>query len=248
MQLNNTELKNRVYKLTNNRAPLSFVLRSKSSRRNPLLHFDGQINRPLRYAVNQKSPFEDEQDNNAIVEPIIFENGFLTVPYTNPVLQHFLALHPHNGSKFVEVDNEKDAVEELEQINYEVDALIAAKQMSIAELERSARVVIGSNANKMTTAELRRDMLVFARKNPQGFLSLINDPMMDLKAKVAMMFDEGALTYRAGKDVHFNLPENKKRILVVPFGEDRDYVVASYFQSDEGIETLKVLERYMEND
>ena len=72
--------------------------------------------------------------------------------------------------------------------------------------------------------------------------------MMDLKAKVAMMFDEGALTYRAGKDVHFNLPENKNRILVVPFGEDRDYVVASYFQSDEGIETLKVLERYMEND
>jgi len=34
-------------------------------------------NRPLRYARNQKSPFEDEQDGNVILEPIVFEDGML---------------------------------------------------------------------------------------------------------------------------------------------------------------------------
>ena len=71
----------------------------------PLLYFDEEtgINRPLRYARNQNSPFQDEQDDNAILEPIVFEDGFLFVPKTNQILQKFLALHPANGSIFVEI-------------------------------------------------------------------------------------------------------------------------------------------------
>ena len=54
----------------------------ETHRRFPLLWFDEEKgeNRALRYARNQKSPFEDEQDGNAIVEPVIFEDGFLRVP------------------------------------------------------------------------------------------------------------------------------------------------------------------------
>ena len=62
----------------------------------------------------KKSPFVDEQDGNAILEPIIFEDGFLRVSKTNQVLQEFLALSPNNGSKFEEVNKEKDAQKELE--------------------------------------------------------------------------------------------------------------------------------------
>ena len=86
----------KTYRLMRDAAPLSFMLPVRNSRRSPLLHFDEDkgINRALRYAVNQKSPFEDEQDGNAIVEPIIFEDGFLRVSRTNQVLQEFLALSP----------------------------------------------------------------------------------------------------------------------------------------------------------
>ena len=78
------ELKDRIYVLKGNTAPLSFMLASRHTRRYPLLHFDNttQINRELRYARNQKSPFVDEQDNNAIVEPIVFEDGILAVSTT----------------------------------------------------------------------------------------------------------------------------------------------------------------------
>ena len=36
-------------------------------------------------------------------------------------------------------------------------------------------------------------------------------------------------------------------MLVVPFGEEANYIVSSYLSSDEGIETLKMLESLLEN-
>jgi hypothetical protein len=68
-----------------------------------------------------------------------------------------------------------------------------------------------------------------------------------VKSTIALMFDKGLLGYRGGKDVHFNLPTNKKRMLTVPYGEDRDYIVASYMQSDEGLEAFKLLEPMLED-
>jgi hypothetical protein len=112
----NKKYVDKIYKLTRDAAPLSFMLPTRHTRRYPLLWFDEETGnqRALRYARNQKSIFEDEQDGNAIVEPIIFEDGFLRVSKTNQVLQKFLSLHPQNGSRFVEVDLEKDAEAELE--------------------------------------------------------------------------------------------------------------------------------------
>ena len=64
------------------------MLASRNSRRFPLLWFDEEKGeqRALRYARNQQSPFEDEQDGNAILEPIVFEDGFLTVPKSKPII------------------------------------------------------------------------------------------------------------------------------------------------------------------
>jgi hypothetical protein len=223
------------------------MLPSRNSHRHPLLHFDGSSNRALRYSPNQKSPFEDEQDKQVILTPIIFENGFLKVPKNNPVLQYFLQLHPENGKVFEEINNERDAEKDLETFNYEVDALIAAKQLELVELERIGRVILGKDVTRISTPELRRDILVYARQNPREFLDALNDPMTNVKSTIALMFDKGLLGYRGGKDVHFNLPNNKKRMLTVPYGEDRDYIVASYMQSDEGLESFKLLEPMLED-
>ncbi len=247
MKTKEAPLVDKLYKLRRDVAPLSYILPSRNSHRHPLMYFDGTSNRALRYSPNQKTPFEDEQDKNVILEPIIFEDGFLNVPKTNPVLQWFLEIHPDKGLKFEVVDNEKDAETELEVMNYEVDALIAAKQLGLNDLERIGRVILGRDVTKMSTAELKRDVLVYARNNPKGFLDTLNDPMTNMSATVALMFDKGLLGYRAGKDVHFNLPNNKKRMLTVPYGEDRDYIVASYLQSDEGLETFKLLEPMLED-
>ena len=119
MATKKVEYKAKSYRLKGDMAPLSYMLSSRHSQRSPLLHFDEEtgVNQPLRYARNQKSPFENEQDGNAILEPVIFEDGFLRVPKSNQILQRFLSLHPHNGVKFKELDNSRDAKEVVENIN-----------------------------------------------------------------------------------------------------------------------------------
>jgi len=242
---NTTTPVDKVYKLVKDAAPLSYTLPIRNSRRYPLLWFDevNNINKPLRYAVNQRSPFEDEQDGNAIVEPVIFENGFLSVPKNNPVLQQFLYYHPLNGRAFIEVNNEKDANKEVEILNVEVDALIEARQLSIDQLETMSRVLFGRDPQKVTTAELKRDILVFAKRDPRAFLNVLNDPMLRHNANIHVFFNSKLLTFRNNnKEVWFNTSTNKKKMLSVPYGEDPYLAVAHFLQSDEGLDYLKMLE------
>jgi hypothetical protein len=196
----------------------------------------------MRYAKNQKSIFEEEQDGNVILEPIIFEDGFLQVPKQNQILQEFLAYHPGNGNIFVEVDKEKDASIDVDTMDLTLEAMIAAKELDIEMLETIARVVIGVRVDKMTSAELKRDVRLFAGRYPKDFLESINDPLLSLQNKCAKFFSENLLVLKNKKDVYYNLKGNKKKLLTVPYGEDPLFILASFLQSDEGIEVLRILE------
>lgn len=234
----------KVYKLKIGN-PLSYTLASRNHPRFPLMWYDekNNVNRALRYCTNQKSPFEDEQDGNFIVEPIIFEDGFLRVPKQNPVLQQFLHYHPLNGLIFTEVDKEKDAAAEVEDLDLEIEALVEAKQLSIDQIETLTRVMFGKDPSTVSTAELKRDILVFAKREPKEFLSILNDPELKFQAKVRLFFENKLLILRNGdKEVWFNTATNKKKMLSVPFGEDPYDMVAHFLQSDEGIDSLKMLE------
>lgn len=234
----------KLYRLKNG-SPLSYTLASRNHPRFPLMWFDekNNTNRALRYSVNQKSPFEDEQDGNAIIEPIIFEDGFLRVPRTNPVLQQFLHYHPLNGTVFVEVDKEKDAADEVEDLNLEVDALIEARQLSIDQVEMLTRVMFGKDPSLVSTAELKRDLLVFARKDPREFLNILNDPDLKFQAKVRTFFENKLLVFRNNdKEVWYNTSTNKKKMMSIPFNDDPFDAVARFLQSEDGIDSLKMLE------
>jgi len=235
----------KTYRLKRKVAPLAFMIPGRGSRNKPLLYWDEEKgeNRVMRYARNQKSPFEDEQDGNAIVEPIIFEDGLLQVPRTNPVLQKFLDCHPMNGVKYEEVNLERDAEAEVEQMNLEVDALIECKSLTLDQLESMARIMLGVDPSKYTTAELRRDMLVAVRRDPEHFLTLVNDPDVKLQGQVQRFFDDGHLSFRRNKtEIWYNGPTNKKKLVTVPHGKDYLSVAISYLLSDEGLEHLRALE------
>lgn len=238
----------KVYRLVKESAPLSYMLPTRHTAQFPLLYFDEEMgtNRALRYARNQKSPFEDEQDNNVVLEPIIFEDGFLRVPRTNPVLQQFLYYHPSNGLAFEEVDGERDASNEVDKLNAEVDALIAARELNVDQVEMIARVLFNKDISKVSTAELRRDILVYAKSHPHEFLDIINDPTLKLQATVSLLFEKGLLAFRKNqKEVWFNTNTNKTKMLNVPYGEDPMFIVSAFLQSDEGIENYKILEKLL---
>ena len=241
----NTTTVDKTYKLKSNATPISFTLPSRNTSRFPLLYFDEEnnTNRALRYARNQKSPFEDEQDGNFILEPVIFDDGFLNVSRTNPVLQQFLHYHPMNGSVFVEVDKTVDAAKEVEDLNFEVDALIEARQLSIEQLEVVSRVMFQKDVTTVSTAELRRDVLIYAKKEPKSFLEILNDPLLKLQSNVQLFFAHNLLQFRNGqREVWFNTKSNKKKMMSIPFGEDPFETVALFLKSDDGIEVLKFLE------
>ena len=101
------QIKDRVFVLTKEKAPLSYTLPSRNTKRFSLLYFDGTTNRALRYSRNQKSVFEDEQDDKAILEPIVFEDGNLIVSANNPMLGKFLDMHPLNGDVFKSLTQKK---------------------------------------------------------------------------------------------------------------------------------------------
>ena len=240
------EVKDRIYVLKSRSTPLSFMLSSRNTKRYPLMHFDEKkgINRPLRYARNQKSPFIDEQDENIILEPVVFEDGFLSVPKTNPVLQQFLHYHPGMGQVFEEVNTERDASQDVFNMDVELDAEIAAKQMDIAMCESIARVLMGSRVDQRSSAEIRRDVRMYARHNPVEFLEMLDDPMLKLQDLASKAFETGLLSLRNKKrDIYFALKDNKKKLLTVPFNEKPISALAAYFQTDDGIEIMEMLDK-----
>ena len=238
----------KVYKLVKDSAPLSYMLPTRHTAQFHLLFFDEEagVNRALRYARNQKSPFEDEQDGNVVLEPIIFEDGFLSVPRTNPVLQQFLFYHPSNGMAFQEVNEERDATAEVDRLNAEVDALLAARDLKVEQVEMISRVLFNRDVTKVSTSELRRDILVYAKNRPEEFLDIVNDPTLKLQATVSLLFEKGFLAFRKNrKEIWFNTNTNKTKMLNVPYGEDPMFIVSSFLQSDEGIENYKLLEKLL---
>ena len=125
----------------------------------------------------------------------------------------------------------------------QLDAQIAARDLDISVLESVARLLMGSNVESMKTTELKRDVMLFAKRNPQEFMEAVNDPSLRIVNIASRALSDGYLIYKNNKkEIYFNFKDNKKKLLTVPFGEDALYVLSSYFQSDEGLELYKHLE------
>ena len=105
----------------------------------------------------------------------------------------------------------------------------------------------GGLANGITApAKVQSWMGIFAKNNPKDFLSILNDPNLSLQSNVKSFFSNKLLSFRRDKkEVWFNTPSNKKKMLTIPFGEDPYHVCEQYFLTDEGVESLKSLENYM---
>lgn len=72
--------------------------------------------------------------------------------------------HPLSGHLFKEHDNVAVAQDELYDLELEIHALNAAQQMDIEQAEAILRVELGSQVNTMASKEIKRDLLLFARK------------------------------------------------------------------------------------
>lgn len=238
IQLPELEQKTRTYVLSLENTPITFQLRSRHTKYNSLLWFDGNIQRALRYCSNQISIFADRQDDNALLSPIVFEDGKLIVDSRETLLQQFLEIHPHNGTVFYEFDPEKTAQQEYELELESVDSASTARDMDIIDLEAIARVIYRGKVDKMTSSEIKRDMLLYAKNNASRFMSLANDPNIKLRNLAIRAVDMGIVSLKDdGRTVYWT--DSGDVILSIAFGENVYSELSSYFQTDEGMDAME---------
>jgi hypothetical protein len=109
------------------------------------------------------------------------------------------------------------------------------------------RVIFGKDPTTITTAELKRDILVFAKTHPHDFLQAFNDPELKYQAKIRSFFELKLLIRRNNnKEVWYNTPTNKKKMCSVPHNTDPYDYTGQFLQSDEGLDSLKMLEKFSE--
>ena len=242
------EMKDRRYYLLQNKEPLTYTLNSKNSSRHPLLWFDEKTGeqKELRYATNQNSPFTQDQKGEVTLGHIIFEDGVLAVPKQKQNLQKLLSLyHPKKGAIYAEWEADVVAEDELDNINLELDAMIAAKEMDIDHAEAVLRVELGSKVSSLSSKELRRDLLLMARKNPDAFLSIASDENVGLR-NTGIRAVEQHIIKIAQDQRTFHWGSNDRKLMTVPFDENPYSALAAWFKTDEGVEVYKTIQKKLQ--
>jgi len=239
------EIKNRVYYLKNNKSPITFTIPGKHTRKHALLYFDEKTGkqREIRYATNQDSPLVDEQKGEVTLGHIIFRDGDLVVPKEKQNLQKLLSLyHPLKGKMYDEYSAVEEAVDQLEILDLQIDALNAARNIDIDQAEAILRVELGSRVKTMSSKELKRDLLLFARSNPQLFISLANDENVQLR-NIAIRAQEAGIIRLSSDQRTFMWGSNGRKLMNVPFDENPYSAFAAFLKTDEGVEIYKSIDK-----
>ena len=241
------EYKDRHYYLADGKEPLSYTIPSRHTQKYPLTWFDPEVGyeRELRYATNQKSIFVDEQEGPSTLKHIMFTDGVLHVPKEKRNLQEFLNKHPHNGIIFKEHDKEVEAIDELEYLELQDDAVGIARTMEIDELEAILRVEQGSRVSNLSSKELKRDGIIFAKSNPALFLNLAQDENVVLR-NFAIKAVEANILKLSDDQRTFRWASNDRKLMTVPFDENPYSAMAAWFKTDEGLEVYKSIDKKLE--
>jgi hypothetical protein len=236
----NWVIKDRVYKLNSDRVPIVKIIKSRN-----LYWFDEELGyeREIKLTTNQKTPFVDEFKGEARLDNIIFRDGFLSVPKNKQVMQKILSLyHPGKDNRYIEVDEVKIAENDLDYLEMEISALNSAKSMDVDQAEAVLRVELGSKVSNMSSKEIRRDVLLMARNNPEMFLELANDDNVSLR-NIGIKATEANIIKLAADQRTFKWGSNGRKLMTVPFDENPYSALAAWFKTDEGIEVFQTIEK-----
>tara|TARA_R110000822_G_scaffold36734_14_gene103246 strand:- start:4127 stop:4939 length:813 start_codon:yes stop_codon:yes gene_type:complete len=243
----NWEVKERIYVLKRKATPISFQLRSRHTDHRALQWYDKDYGYPrsMRYVTNQSAIFTDEQnEDNLRLGGVLFEDGKLVVEATNTILQQFLALHPDNlankGGVFFEYDPDAAAREDLAKEMDGFKAVAIAIEMPIEDLEAIARVLFPTRVDSMTSGEIKRDVVMFAKNKPQRFNEVSNNSnikMVNLATKAISL----GLIKIADDNSTVKWAINGKEIIKLPFSKEPIETLAVWMKTNEGIVFMESL-------
>jgi len=234
------EIKDRVYYLKSGKNPLSYSIKSSD-----IFYFDKEkgYEREIKYCQNQKTVFVDEMKGDQRLEHIVFRSGTLSVPKNKVTLQKLLSLyHPLKNKLYLELDTVREAVDEVAGIELEIKALNAAQSLDIDMAEAVMRVEMGSKVSSMSSKELKRDLLLYAKRNPGLFLELVSDENVVLRNFGIKATEMGILKLSSDQRT-FSWGSNDRKLMNVPFDEHPYSALAAWFKTDEGMEIYSNIEK-----
>jgi len=120
--------------------------------------------------------------------------------------------------------------------------LNAARTLDVDHAEAILRVEIGSKVNNMSSKELRRDLLLFAKKSPSLFISLANDENVQLRNFAIRASEAGIIKLSPDqRTIHWS--SNDRKLMNVPFDENPFSAFAAFLKTDEGVEIYKSIDK-----
>jgi len=150
--------------------------------------------------------------------------------------------HPDRNKLFYEYKPIEVAESQIDRLELEADAILMARQIDIDMAEAIMRVEKGSEVSNMSSKELKRDLLLFARNNPDLFLELANDDNVQLRNFGIKAVEEGII--RLSNDQrYFMWGSTDRKIMTVPFDEHPYTALAHWFKTDEGMEIYQNIEK-----
>lgn len=239
--LQNFEYKDRRYVSLISKKAVSDEVLSRHKAKSPL-QYTHPISKKvltLRYASNQSSFFVEEQTGDVLLTYIVMKDGFLFVPKENTTLQKFLAIHPHNGFRFKELDQEVEDQLQLDQEEQEFKAQKMARELSDIKRDAIARLLCPTYSEDWTTATVKKEIYLKAKQNPKRFIGLCEDNTLEMKGviKTAMHRDYIAYKNFAFYDADDNF------IVAVNRNDDEIETMVSYLSTNKGLGLYEYLKK-----
>ena len=234
------EVKDRIYYLSGDKKPLSRSIKSAN-----LYWFDKEqgYEREIKYCENQTTPFVDEMKGDQRLSHIIFRSGNLFVEKEKTILQKFLSLyHSDRDAMFYEDKPIARAEDQLDWLEFEIAAMNAANNLDIDMMEAVLRVEIGSSVSKMSSKELKRDLLLFAKEKPKLFLELVTDDNVQLR-NFGIKATEANIIKLSQDQRTFEWTSTGRKLMTVPFDENPYSALAAWLKTDEGMEVYSSIEK-----
>ena len=199
--------------------------------------------RELKYCENQRTCFVDEMQGDQRLSHIVFRNGALHVTREKTVLQKLLSLyHPEVSVTYEEWKPVANAANQIDIIEQEILALNAAQNLDVDMAEAVMRVEVGSAVSNMSSKELKRDLLLYAKRNPGLFLELVNDDNVVLRNFGIKATEMGIIKLSSDQRT-FSWGSNDRKLMTVPFDEHPYSALAAWFKTDEGMEIYSNIEK-----
>jgi hypothetical protein len=229
-------VENRVYTIPSG-GGIVYMIQSKG-----VTIYDEEKNRvrEMRYCPNEPSIWVDEQSENAMKKPVIFDNGNLIVTKDKPNLMEYLDRHPQNisngGGVFKLIDQDRDAEMELKKEFSTVESVSMVRDKPIQELLPVA-LFYGMSVDR-PVAEIRFDLLKEAKGNPEKFIQAFDNPVVQARAVVYQAKEYQIINIKNDGAYWF---DSNRLIVANPTGQDCIDTLTRYCLTDKGASVFSKL-------